>query len=70
VKKIETLQVSKHREDLDRPLVETRGGDRAPVGTLAHRDIDIPVNMRSGISMGNYPNNLSRPFGETGVRNP
>jgi hypothetical protein len=27
-KKVETLQISKHQEDLDRPLVETRGGDR------------------------------------------
>jgi hypothetical protein len=48
VVRTETSQVSKHRSDLDRPLVETRGGDRAPIGTLAHREIDNPVDKRSG----------------------
>jgi hypothetical protein len=46
---IETLQVSKHREDLDRPLVETRGGDRG----IGSRDIGIPVDRRSGKSIEN-----------------
>jgi hypothetical protein len=32
--------------DLDRPLVETRGGDRG----VGSRDIDIPVDRRSGKS--------------------
>jgi hypothetical protein len=49
-KKIETLQVSKYRSDLDRPLAKTRGGDRAPIGTLAHQEIGIPVDKRSGES--------------------
>jgi hypothetical protein len=53
VKKIDTLQVSKHREDLDRPWVETHGGDRVHIGTLVPQEIGIPVNMGSGISMGN-----------------
>jgi hypothetical protein len=47
VEKIETLQVSKYRRDLDRPLVETRGGDRS----IGSRDIDIPVDKRSGKSI-------------------
>ena len=37
-KKIETLQVSKHWEDLDRPFEDTRGGDR---GSLSGVGISI-----------------------------
>jgi hypothetical protein len=46
-KKVETLQVSKRREDLDHPLVETRGGDRG----IGSRDINIPMDKRSGKSI-------------------
>jgi hypothetical protein len=49
-KRIETFQVSKHRIDLDHLLEETHGEDRAPVGTLVHQGIDIPVDKRSGKS--------------------
>jgi hypothetical protein len=45
-KKVETLQVSKCREDLDHLLTETRGGDHG----IGSRDIDIPVDRRSGKS--------------------
>jgi hypothetical protein len=45
-RQIETFQVSKHRSDLDHPLAETHGRDRALVGTLAHRGIGIPVDKR------------------------
>jgi hypothetical protein len=37
--------------DLDRPLVETRGGDRG----VGSRDIDIPVDRRSGKSIVKTP---------------
>jgi hypothetical protein len=47
VEKIETLQVSKRREDLDRPLVETRGGDRDS-RRLAFREIEaFPGHLKS-----------------------
>jgi hypothetical protein len=50
-KKIETLQVSKCQEDLDRLLVETRGGDRS----IESRDIDIPMDKGSGKSIVKTP---------------
>jgi hypothetical protein len=50
VKKIETLQVSKHREDLDRPLVETRGR------SSAHRTLSASGNRHSrGQEIGESP---------------
>jgi hypothetical protein len=42
------------RSDLDRPLVETRGGDRG----VGSRDIGIPVDRRSGKSTLKTPTQI------------
>jgi hypothetical protein len=68
--RIETSQVSKHQSNLDRPLAEARGGDRVPVSTLAHQEIGILVDKRSG-NPGRKPRqNLSCPIRGTSVRDP
>jgi len=50
-KKIETLQVSKRREDLESPFAVTRRGDRG----IESQDISIPMGKRLGKSIVKNP---------------
>jgi hypothetical protein len=50
--------------------VETRGGDRATIGTLAHRDIDIPVDRRLVLAIGKSEFLRSKELGHHKSRNP
>jgi hypothetical protein len=49
-------------------LAEDTWWRSSAIGILAHREIDIPVDKRSGKSSRKPRHNLSRPFTGTGVR--
>jgi hypothetical protein len=57
-KRIETFQVSKHREDLDRPLAETRGGDRASVGILVIGKSEFPRSKETRLQNSRNPGGI------------
>jgi hypothetical protein len=66
VVRIETSQVSKHREDLDRPLAETRGRDRARVGISGIGKSEFLRSKEPGTSkVSKSRRNRDRPSGRT-----